>query len=148
MVDVAAEAVVEVAFKVEEEEEEGKEENGRGAECPVHHILNPHATTRWPDLLSWIKSYDPSIEILEPALWVQRLESAGGDHPARKLLGLWREAYCGAEGRESAPEKKNEDVVFEMEGTLLVAPVLGGVGPVDEVFFRKVWRWVGGEAVE
>ena len=157
-VDVAAAAVVEIAMnlaqgtrdKRERESnsheiganpghqtcEEHNEEPGLG----VYHVINNQQTPRWDDLLAWIKKRKPEIEPLPPAEWVARLEHLEGaarDHPARKLLGLWKAAYCSPAGAEEGTEPS-----FEMEKTLHVAPILGKVLPLDEAYFEKIWAWI------
>jgi len=79
-------------------------------EVPIYHILNPDNTRTWEDLLSWACKLAPSLEILSPEEWIARLEDTDGKavgHPARKLVGLWRGAYCG--DTEIEGERDGED---------------------------------------
>ena len=116
--------------------------------------------------------------MLPPHEWVERLQHAETDHPAKKLLGLWRTAYCNGkkqgrettdikgikEGKEAASnaggevgkvqekadgaadkeqqQQEEKQVVFELEKTLQVAPVLATVMPLDEEYFGKIWGWI------
>ena len=87
-------------------------------------------------MLEWVKQWEPGLEILEPRLWVARLEGQEGEkreHPARKLLGLWKAAYASG-------KKEKKVLRFEMENTLRMAPVLGDVRPIDIAFFEKIWK--------
>lgn len=73
----------------------------RAEEVPVYHILNPDNTRTWDDLLSWACRLHPSLEVLTSQEWIARLEDPDGKavgHPAGKLIGLWRGAYCGGQG--------------------------------------------------
>ncbi len=70
-------------------------------EVPIYHILNPDNTRTWDDLLSWACRLHPSLEVLPPQEWIARLEDPDGrgvGHSARKLVGLWRGAYCDGQG--------------------------------------------------
>ena len=143
-VDVAAEGVLEVAGKYCADAE------GRGAdvvemakEVPVFHILNPDRTTGWSDLLAWMQTLSPCpFEVVSAREWVERLENLRGEearHPSRRLLGLWKEAYCGEEG--SGGGGKGE-VVFEMEKTRREVRVMREVRPVGEEAFGRIWGWM------
>lgn len=150
-VDLAAEAVVQTLFSMRGEGEKKKESD---RECPVYHLINPHTTPTWTDMLNWVISWEPNLEILAPGEWVQRLENLQGgkrEHPARKLLGLWKGAYAGEEGGkrekggmvgngQAGQDKKVSR--FEMGNSIKAAPILADVRPIDEIFFGKVWRWV------
>ena len=118
-----------------EEGEEGKKDDDA---CPVYHVINRNSTPVWADLLRWIQALDDSLEVVAPAEWVSRLENLQGDaanHPSRKLLGMWKAAYCGNDDNASTGGK---EVSFEMEKTMRVAPVLGEVQPISKEHFEKV----------
>lgn len=138
-VDLAAKAVVEIAesFLLDQTTHELR--------VPVFHLVNPNHLTKWADLLSWMSRLYPSeFEILPPRIWVQRLENLSGEqakHPARKLLGLWKAAYCA----HDATPKEKEAVSFEMEETKKVASVMTNVLPVSEEHFGKIWAWLARE---
>ncbi|KAG8532232.1 putative NRPS-like protein biosynthetic cluster [Bacidia gigantensis] len=126
-------------------DEEKEQANGDG--CQVYHVINTNTSSTWSDLLQWMNEIKPNLEILPPAQWVQRLEGLEGkakEHPARKLLGLWKTAYCREkmseeEGKEGGEEK---EIVYDMEKTLQVAPTLGNVEPIEKAYFGRIWRWV------
>ena len=178
-VDLAAEAVVQTMFSMVEpldkvgeaevDKEGDKKKNSNldgdhGNECPVYHLINRHTAPTWTTMLSWVRSWEPEVEIVAPGEWVDRLENLQGEkreHPARKLLGLWKGAYAGEEGGQEkngeGGQEKNEEggkaknqgtgqdkkvTKFEMGNSVKAAPVLADVKPIDEVFFGKVWKWV------
>ncbi|KAI4162995.1 MAG: hypothetical protein LQ342_003312 [Letrouitia transgressa] len=138
-VDVAATAIVEIGFDLLSNARQSHRQ--LDAPLPVYHVVNGHRTPTWDDMLGWIKGWNRDLEILPPPEWVDRLENLTGngrDHPARKLLGLWKAAYCGS----GTSRKSRDDNAFAMARTLEVAPVLREVKPIDEVHFAKVWQWV------
>jgi thioester reductase-like protein len=135
-VDSAAEAVLDIAFV-----EKLYQPQGSKIETPVYHILNPSTQTNWSDLLRWMHDLAPGFETLAPADWVSRLENVEGkaaDHPAKKLLGLWRDAYCKADKAGEAKDK----VTFEMEKTKRISPAMRDVNTIDEEMFGKLWTWI------
>ena len=125
---------------------------------PVYHILNPHHTPQWQDLLRWLRRLHPNFDVLPPKEWVEQLESPKEVvHPAGLLVGLWRAAYCGDddenagattsnEEKDVVEKKDKEGIVFEMEKAEAAVPVMRDVRPVDEELFGKIWRWICGEA--
>lgn len=154
-VDLAAQAVLEVAAspvlinKNQHHSFYSMYEDQEPNDVPVFHIINPDIETKWSDLLLWLPAISPEmmkyIEILDPKLWVERLERAETAHPAKKLLGLWRAAYCGSTA-EDIPSAVTTGRVFEMKQTKTVAPVvMGSVAPIDEEQFSKIWGWLSRE---
>ena len=142
-VDIAAMAVVEIALDGTTHRYGTLE--GANKNTPVYHLLNPSTQTTWSDLLRWIQQLSPDITIVPAAQWVHRLENLTGEdakHPARKLVGLWRDAYC-REDIEAGDGKG--DVVFEMDQTKKVVSAMRDVGPVTEEMVGKIWEWVGRE---
>ena len=136
-VDIAAQAVVEIGLDLIKQRRRVEDKE---TTVPVYHVINANTRPKWEDLLGWMKRYKPDLGVLSPHDWVERLEGLTGDakdHPARKLLGLWKTAYCGPEAQE-----KGDDPVFEMEKTLKVASMLRDVKPLDEAYFAKVWAWI------
>lgn len=144
-VDVAAEAVVQVGNigASSSVADSGRDDK----EIPVYHILNPHNTPTWSSLLHWLQTLHPNFAILPPNQWVEQLENLTGaqaNHPARKLIGLWRDAYCGDESVRDEGDGKGR-VVFETEKTSKTIPVMRNIQPIDEALFTKIWTWIEGE---
>jgi len=152
-VDVAAQAVLEIGMSRDLAEKqtsitEAKEETSKAEvqNIPVYHILNPSTQTTWSDLLHWLQELSPDFDIVSPSEWVSRLDDLKGDaakHPARKLLGLWKNAYIDDRNEESRKE-----VVFAMDQTKKAASVMGNVQPIDEYQFEKIWAWIRREMIE
>ena len=156
-VDVAAAAIVQICSidLTKFADTESKLPDG-GEEIPVYHILNPHHTPSWSDLLHWLRSLHPNFTVLSPKAWVEALENLTGEeagHPAKKLLGLWREAYCGDDsehgergvGAGSSADKTR--CVFETDITKAAVPVMRDVQAIDEELFGKIWSWIDGEMI-
>lgn len=141
-VDVAAQAVLEVAAEYHPASEDGADARGMREEVPVYHILNPDRVTTWSDLLGWIQKLSSRPLAIVPAKeWVERLERLQGEeakHPSRRLLGLWKEAY----GREEGSQGKGE-MVFMMEKTRRAVRAMRTVEPVGEEAFGRIWAWMG-----
>jgi thioester reductase-like protein len=125
-VDVAAQAFLEST----------RPENCGQESTPVYHILNPHRQPTWHDMLLWLKK-KADFEIVSPQVWLQRLEESDSEHSAKKLLGLWKEAYGSAVPGSSAQKPQ-----FATEQSRLHVPVLKNVQPLDEAYMHRVWDWV------
>ena len=171
-VDIAATATIQISLWERGSSAPARTENDNPPptetspqHIPVYHILNPHHTPTWLDLLSWLQRLKPSLpdsstpptpfQIVPPATWLRQLENLHGDaahHPARKLLGLWKDAYgaddddddqaAANDPREQRHKHQKPDVTFEMERTKEVAPVMRDVRPIGEEQFGKLWGWI------
>ena len=151
-VDVAAEAIIEIMLS---------EKISQSDDCsniPVYHLLNPSPQGTWADLLFWLHKMSPAFEIVSPSKWVSQVDNLTGEaakHPARKLLGLWKEAYCNDHGGklkqgeqkqgEQKQEEEREEMTFAMIETNKMAPVMRNVKPIGEDQFRKIWGWIDRE---
>ncbi|KAL8796509.1 MAG: hypothetical protein Q9195_001183 [Heterodermia aff. obscurata] len=132
-VDTAARIVLEIAAS---SADDGKQ----GASVPVFHILNPDTSRTWnAHLLPWARALMPTLSVLEAREWLARLEGLKMEHPAKKLLGLWRGAYEGLGGGDGI-----KGPFLSVEKTREVAPTMRGVEPVSEEHFGRMWRWVEG----
>ncbi|KAL8954344.1 MAG: hypothetical protein Q9183_007181 [Haloplaca sp. 2 TL-2023] len=164
-VDTAAKAVLEIAAATSSRPPASKIGMGTAVdakeqdECPVYHILNPHSTPTWSDLCNIIALRSPNLElqVLSPIEWLKKLEELEIEHPAKKLVGLWREAFgsnesaeeeSGSEGKyervgtREAKGKEEKRMVFAMQKTHLVSRVMGSVGPLSEEEMARMWEWV------
>lgn len=136
-VDIAAMALTQGIARV----------GGSGEGVDVLHVLNENRLPHWDDLLIWLGK-EKAFDIESPAEWVARLEDAqekdGADHPAFKLLGLWKKAYSddgildNGSQRKAAHDNRPPDLIK----TKKQIPSLRNVKPVDEEYFLKLWRWI------
>ncbi|KAL1618254.1 putative NRPS-like protein biosynthetic cluster [Neofusicoccum ribis] len=136
-VDLAAEAFVQAMSAV------GLEDTDR-SHAQVYHVLNEHQQPDWLQLLQWLKEME-EFSVVDPREWLTRLEKAkdldpGRDHPAMKLLGHWKNAYGSSDKQTGAAAC--ERPIFDMKASKKMAPVLSTVKPVDEKYFRKIWKWL------
>lgn len=126
-VDIAAKAFLEST----------REENCGQENLPIYHVLNPHCRPTWHDMLLWLRKKKADFEIVSAQTWLQRLEDTDIEHPAKKLLGLWKEAYGDGVQGSSAERPK-----FAMEESRKHVPVLRDIKPLDEAYMQRVWEWV------
>lgn len=121
--------------------------DGSGDKLDVLHVLNENRVPKWTNLLGWLKRR-VAFDIVGPREWVVRLEDAqqgdGADHPAFKLLDLWKRAYTGEQ--TLAGDNQDDDAAdscsFDMAKTKEMIPALRNVQPVDEQYILKVWQWI------
>lgn len=164
-VDVAASAVLEISLPAHP----STTVQSSDGDIPVHHLLNPSTQSTWADLLRWLRKLpSPPFALVPPTTWVSQLDALTGDaanHPARKLLGLWKEAYCsdnddGKSKQEGVSEQETktqnekekekgkgqeEEVTFSMTETIKVAPAMRDVRPIGEEQIAKIWGWIDRE---
>ena len=125
-VDIAAQAFLEST----------REENCNQENIPVYHVLNPHHQPTWHDMLLWLKK-KADFEIVSPQDWLQRLEESDTEHSAKKLLGLWKQAY--GNGVQSSSSQRPQ---FSMEKSRKHIPALKDIKPLDEAYVQRLWEWV------
>ncbi|KAG5771212.1 hypothetical protein H9Q72_002205 [Fusarium xylarioides] len=135
-VEQAAQAVIEIAFT-----------NSQGSGTPVYHVLNPHTTPIWKDMLEWLaaSSDGPEFEFVSSTEWLERLEKALSDdsanHPSQALLGLWKQSYTKNKENGSASEDQ-ESSLFDVAQTQKVSASIRDVKPVNRERLIKTWKWV------
>ncbi|KAL1623888.1 putative NRPS-like protein biosynthetic cluster [Diplodia seriata] len=129
-VDVAARAVVELAFA-----ETGEEEV---EQCKVWHVENERRV-RWnAEFLPALRAAGSAFEVVPQREWVGRLERGEQDgerNPAVKLLEFFRKRYGGAGGGEKAHP------VFDMTQAKKFAPSLRGGTVVNEELVGRFLRF-------
>lgn len=132
--DVAANAIRQVAFA-----------NCAGSESstepPVYHILNPHSSPSWAEMLRWLQEMEGDrLQIVAPATWLQSLEKCltanHPDHPSRKLLDLWKATYL------SRDEKVNMNLDFGVTKAANSSSTIRSVKPVSRELIEKMWIWI------
>jgi len=120
--------------------------DGSGAGVNVLHVLNENRVPKWADLLMWLNKVK-TFDTVSPSEWVSRLEQVqetdGANHPAFKLLDLWKRAYAPDRVLEDTEEERGKP--FALVKTKKVVPAMRDVQPVDEAYFLKVWQWIDAE---
>ncbi|CVK95863.1 related to nonribosomal peptide synthetase MxcG [Fusarium mangiferae] len=135
-VEQAAQAVVEIASPTS---------NGSGT--PVFHVLNPHTTPTWKDMLGWLAASNegPEFEIVSSSEWLERLEKALSDdsanHPSQALLGLWKQSYSKDINNGSSREDQQSSF-FDVAQTQKVSALIRDVKPLTRERLIKTWKWV------
>jgi hypothetical protein len=100
--------------------------------------VNYHLRPEWSELLRWAKERQ-DFETLSPAAWVaklEQLEEKGSQHPALQLLEHWHRAY---KSTGDAPAGRK---TFSVQRSIERLPALRTVGPVDEAYFERLWKWI------
>jgi thioester reductase-like protein len=133
--DIAANAIQDVVFY------NGPEKKTFVTETPVYHILNPHSTPSWAEMLCWLREKEGDrLHVVEPAAWLQSLENwlakDGADHPSRKLLGLWAGAY------QSSDDTGKMKPEFTVTKAASVSSTMRSVAPVSRDLVVKMWAWI------
>ncbi|KAI4197126.1 MAG: hypothetical protein LQ350_006140 [Teloschistes chrysophthalmus] len=171
-VDIAANAIIEIAAKTPLPQTQntitpslsGPPTTTTSCPVPVLHILNPSTEPTWRDLLHTIENHSSELNIrtLPPGKWLEALEHYGKEISAKKLVGLWRDAFSsfsaqdaggmGRDGKGKGDGKGEAEgrVRFAMEKTRGASGVMDGVmggvggevGMFEEGFLGKVWVWV------
>jgi thioester reductase-like protein len=132
--DIAANAILDVASY------DGPEKTS-AAETPLYHILNPHSTPTWSDMLRWLREVEgDGLQIVEPAVWLKSIEDwlarDGADHPSRKLLGLWTAAY------QTSDDSVRMKPEFSVTRAASASSTMRGVQPLSRDLVVKMWAWV------
>ncbi|KAI1444510.1 male sterility protein-domain-containing protein [Annulohypoxylon stygium] len=124
-----------------------------GSEVPVYHVLNPHRSPTWNQLLRWISEAPggPSFQIVQPAEWLQRLESSLGilkaGHPSQALLGLWRQKYAGTTipprlKAECRSTKTPVYPIFDITSSSRLSQTMVNIQPLNRDRIMRMWTWV------
>ncbi|KAI0144639.1 hypothetical protein GGR57DRAFT_323113 [Xylariaceae sp. FL1272] len=150
-VDVAARAVLEIAMPWEQTAGVSDANGVSTPEMPVFHVLNPHRTPTWQDMLDWIsKEPGVSVEAIPPAEWIRRLESAlepsEAKHPSQALLGLWKRTYGNSDTTQASEAdgngNSNRSPTFEVTSTGRMSQTMRDVQPLDRTRVMRMWKWI------
>lgn len=154
-VDVAANAVCEIALASQKAQISGSKETGEVREngertCPVYHLvanITPKTPT-WTDLLAWIQTARKEpFAIVPPQIWLDKLRCLD-QHPAQALLGLWDRAY-GSQAEDGQQDGKNAQMrptkLFNTARVEAVSTSMRNLELVDEKLVNKIWVWLEGE---
>jgi thioester reductase-like protein len=152
--DQAAQAIIEIAI-TRQAGTKLKEPASRNV--PVYHVLNPHQTPSWQQMLQWIAEarLEPRFEIVHPTTWIKTLEIAlvrdGVHHPSRSLLHLWKEQYSDehrsmvrgdADGESVGEAKTKKRLAFDVSYTQAASNTMSDVQPLDKTSVERMWKWI------
>ena len=128
------------------------------ADIAVYHILNPDTTVTWNHLRAWMQDLEPETKTYPPMEWLSRLEKGEhnmANHPAKKLIGLWKTAFSGGGGDDgmggpyvgNIPPRGSAAPVFDTAMTKTALSDAGGGcplldQPVTKELFGKLYRWI------
>ncbi|KAI0378090.1 acetyl-CoA synthetase-like protein [Hypomontagnella monticulosa] len=140
-VDQAAKIVSEIVFPERDPETESP------AEMPVYHVLNPHRSPSWSQLLHWLQemSGSHSFRIVPAEEWLVQLEEALGgshsEHPSQALLGLWKRRY-GREENECHGSNIREPPMFVIDSSSRLSKTMRDIEPLNRIRVGKMWDWI------
>ena len=138
-IDLAAQAVIESTSSLAANVGDPSRDR---EQIDVRHILNPDHSAQWSDALLWLKYLGEEFQIVPPSEWIRRLEQLeeeGSEHPALRLLPMWKQRYGDKEGEERVQAR---DMRFDIKKAEQAAPVLREVQPVNKEYFGKLWAWI------
>lgn len=118
-----------------------REKKAKPESVEVHHVLNKHKDHTFTDFLDWLQEMmkeDEKFEVVEPNVWMDRLEALEGNHPAKALLGFWRKAYGDV---KKNGEGKN-GVQFETAKAEKKSMIMRDVKPMDKELVKRIWTWL------
>lgn len=139
----AAQAVLDIAFHTTTGDSTD--------EAPVFHVANSHNTPSWKKMLQWLKedasndtTSGPSFEIVPASQWVAILETEAlkgqKQHPAYRLLGLWKDAFQHTKDVED--ETSGTPKRFDTARSMQVSGAMRTLQPLGQKELEEMWRWV------
>jgi thioester reductase-like protein len=133
--DTAAIVVVDIAFQ-----------DNQNDNCPhVYHLVNNSSSTKWSDLLVWLGEIrSKPFETVSPTVWLDKLESYPKKHPAKNLLGFWRNAY-DENYRGKTQHSKRHEAIFSTVEAQIMSVAMQNVRPVDHKLAKRIWHWLEDE---
>ncbi|KAI1083049.1 hypothetical protein F5B20DRAFT_577434 [Whalleya microplaca] len=144
-VDLAAKAVLEIALSDQFIPTMASSRDNSLPDIPVYHVLNPHKTPSWCEMLDMItEGSDGSLfEKASPAEWLERLESATstlpGGHPSQALLGLWKRRYAQWEPRQGIMAASP---TFGITSSSRASQTVRDVKPLNRDRIMNMWNWI------
>ncbi|KAI1452626.1 acetyl-CoA synthetase-like protein [Annulohypoxylon moriforme] len=124
-----------------------------GQEIPIYHVLNPHMSPTWGQLLQWCSETPSgsSFQIVQPADWLQQLESSLGSsqasHASQALLGLWRQRYSdmtipSEQKDECRSTSTPEYPIFDTASSLRLSQTMRDIKPLSRDRVIRMWDWI------
>ncbi|KAI0862477.1 hypothetical protein F4860DRAFT_523227 [Xylaria cubensis] len=144
-VDIAAKSIMEIVLS-------HCNENIAARSCPfdvpVYHVLNPHRSPSWRQMLDWFLKEPGSIpfNIVPAPTWMELLEVAlaadpGSKHPWQVLMGMWKRQYVLNENDHSV-DSSAEAPTFEVGFTQHVSQSIHRLKPLSRERLLLMWAWV------
>ncbi|KAI1208037.1 acetyl-CoA synthetase-like protein [Annulohypoxylon truncatum] len=123
------------------------------SEIPIYHVLNPHRSPTWNQLLQWVSETpeDPSFQVVQPAEWLRQLESSFSGsqarHPSQALLGLWRQRYTDATIPSEQKDERRytntpEYPIFDIVSSLRLSQTMRNIRPLSHDRVMRMWSWI------
>ncbi|KAI6251931.1 putative NRPS-like protein biosynthetic cluster [Pyricularia oryzae] len=139
-VDQASQAILDIAMQ------SGMSQMARGKGVKVFHVLNPHRTPSWTEMLQWLQDSKqaPQFEILMPHVWMVRLGEVlrESDHSSKALLQFWKDRYAkrpvngvGYGGMQTKPS-------FRVTEAQRASKAISDIKPLDQEAILNMWGWI------
>ena len=154
-VDLAATAILEIILPDKLETASLHHHHRASSKVPVYHVLNPHKTPKWHDMLRWIReSRSIEFDTVPPQRWLEQLESSLSGrqqrlcHPSQGLIGFWKAKYtedsdANAQGQEVRSRQGVQSAcTFDLSRTKLVSRTMADVKPLDRLSVQRMWSWI------
>ena len=133
--DTAGAAVVEIALQTKQGHDQHR----------VYHLVNTSSETTWSDLLAWTReSVTRPFDIVSSRVWLEKLENYPKRHPAKNLIGLWRNAYINEDGDRKSFSPQSE-TLFSISEARKESIAMQKLETVDQSLVNKIWSWLDGE---
>lgn len=139
-VDIAARAVLELAFFVEENRPVARGGGLKVQKTPVFHVANTLQTPTWSNMVEWLVAEEEQkgMRTVTPEAWLHELESAlesGQQHPARALMHVWKMNFTSVDREDGV------GVVSDTRRAEAASDVMKAVRPLERDAVVRMWQW-------
>ncbi|KAI1753159.1 hypothetical protein F4782DRAFT_546081 [Xylaria castorea] len=117
-------------------------------EIPVYHVLNPHQSPSWRQMLDWVSEElgSTQFDIVSAPTWMELLEAAlaadpGSKHSWQALIGMWKRQYV-LNGSSNSVDSSAEAPMFEMGFTQHVSQSIHNLKPLSRERLVLMWAWI------
>ena len=133
--DITGAAVVQIALQSAKKDDQYR----------VYHLVNNSSETTWSDLLIWTEEFvSKPFDIVPPTVWLDKLENYPKKHPAKNLIGLWRNAHGNEDGKIELVAPRSE-MVFSISEAHKESIAMQNLVALDKPLMNKIWSWLEGE---
>ncbi|KAI0972872.1 hypothetical protein F4678DRAFT_471297 [Xylaria arbuscula] len=144
-VDIAAMAVIEIALPRDNDNSPRSIDH---PDIPVYHVLNPHRSPSWREMLDWLSKEPGStpFEIVPTSAWMESLEATmtadpESKHPCQALVGMWKQRYI-LKGVVNGSSLSTQPLVFDVSFTQRVSQSIRNVSSLNRQRVIKMWEWL------